>query len=160
MILTLFTDYLVSPYINIYYLDWNYRCYYVLLVPLDIPKMAKASPAEKLALSFDESPWPKWYKAQLGNLNKDSTHPNPWYPPTQYERMGSVSLPYRIYRDPRITPEPLKPLRNFLEEDDLVKNIGWAARKGFVLGLAFAVNDILVINNIDTRKARFVIFNT
>jgi len=117
--------------------------------------MAKASPAEKLALSFDESPWPKWYKAQLGNLNKNSTHPNPWYPPTQYERMGSVSLPYRIYRDPRITPEPLKPLRNFLEEDDLVKNIGWAARKGFVLGLAFAVNDILVINNIDTRKARF-----
>ena len=119
--------------------------------------MAKASPAEKLALSFDPSPWPKWYNAQLGNLNKDSTHPNPWYPPTQWERIAGVSVPYRIHRDSRITPEPLKPLRNFLEEDDLINNIGWAARKGFVLGLAFAVNDILIINNIDTRRARFVI---
>jgi len=117
--------------------------------------MAKASIFEKLALSFDESPWPKWNKPQMGNLNKDSTHPNPWYPPTQYERMFNVALPYRIYRHPMSTYEPLKPLRNFLEEDPLLTNIGWAAWKSFIFGMAFAANDIIVINNIDTRKARF-----
>jgi len=117
--------------------------------------MSKASVCEKLALSFDESPWPKWHKPQMGNLNKDSTHPNPWYPPTQYERLGNMAVPYRIYRHPQSTYEPIKPLRNFLEEDDLITNIGWAAWKSFIFGLAFAANDIVVINNIDTRKARF-----
>lgn len=93
--------------------------------------------------------------AQMGNLNKDSTHPNPWYPPTEYERMRGFCVPYRIYHNPKDPIGPIKPLKNFLEEDGFISNCGWAAWKGLFIGSLFAANDIIVVNNIDAPKARF-----
>ena len=92
--------------------------------------------------------------AQMGNLNKDSTHPNPWYPPTEYERIHGVVPPYRIYHSPNDPIGPIKPLRNFLEQDDLLTNIRWAAWKGLGVGIVLGLNDIIVVNQIDTLRAR------
>jgi len=93
--------------------------------------------------------------AQMGNLNKDSTHPNPWYPPTEYERIQGMATPYRIFHSPNDPIGPVKPLRNFLEQDDLLTNIRWAAWKGLGIGIVLGLNDIIIVNQIDTLRARW-----
>jgi len=108
---------------------------------------------------IEENPYPSWKKPQMGNLNKDSTHPNPWYPPNQYQRMVGFAVPYKIFNGPLYQPEALKkPLRNWLEEDDLISSCWWAAQKSFLFGCAAAANDILVVNSIDTTGARIARF--
>lgn len=93
--------------------------------------------------------------AQMGNLNKDSTHPNPWYPPTEFERMRGIAYPYRIFHHPMNTIGPLPTLKNFLEEDPLLDKIRWGASTGLKVGTLVAVNDIINVNAIDANKARF-----
>jgi len=93
--------------------------------------------------------------AQMGNLNKDSTHPNPWYPPTEFERMRGIAYPYRIYHHPMNTIGPLPTLKNFLEEDPLLDKIRWAGFTGLKVGTLVALNDIINVNAIDAPKARF-----
>jgi hypothetical protein len=68
---------------------------------------------------------------ELVNLNKDSTHPNPWKPRTMYERHTIFWQPYKIYKG---WPEDIKPLYNPLAQDPFWSKIGVAAWKGFVIG--------------------------
>jgi hypothetical protein len=90
--------------------------------------------------------------AQMGNLNKDSTHPNPWYPATEYERATGFTPLYRIYNgDPR---GPLTKGYNFIEEDGFLANVRWAAWKGWGFGTILAINDIVNVNRIDAPRAR------
>lgn len=97
--------------------------------------------------------WPTWRDTQEGNLNKDSTHPNPWRPPTQWCRWAPASYqPYRIYRG---NPEgPVKPAHNFLEDDPFLDNVRIVGTKSFLFGTAYAANDIIVLNRIDAPRAQ------
>jgi len=102
--------------------------------------------------------YPGYSPAQMGNLNKDSTHPNPWYPPTEFERFRGVSLGYRIYHYPYDPIGPLKKGKNFLEDDPFLDNCRWGAVTGFKVGTIMALNDIVNVNQIDANRARFARF--
>ena len=98
--------------------------------------------------------WSNAVPAQIGNLNKDSTHPNPWSPPTEHERMMGCFQGYRIYNG---NPKgPLQRGANFLEDDDFLGNIRLSINKGMAFGTLVAVNDIINVNRIDPWRARFV----
>ncbi len=68
---------------------------------------------------------------ELVNLNKDSTHPNPWAPRTVWEQHTNFWQPYKIYRG---NPTDVKPLYNPLAQDPLISKIGVVGWKGFLLG--------------------------
>ena len=98
--------------------------------------------------------YPSYSPAQMGNLNKDSTHPNPWYPPTEMERFHGISLPYRIFHNPRNPIGPLEKGPNFLEDDPFLDNCRHAAVLGLKVGTVVALNDIVNVNAIDANRAR------
>lgn len=102
--------------------------------------------------------YPSYSPAQMGNLNKDSTHPNPWYPPTEMERFHGISLPYRIFHNPRNPIGPLEKGPNFLEDDPFLDNCRHAAVLGLKVGTVVALNDIVNVNAIDATRARFARF--
>merc|ERR1719220_2720633 len=66
-----------------------------------------------------------------------------------------MATPYRIFHSPDDPIGPIKPLRNFLEQDDLLTNIRWAAWKGLRIGIVLGLNDIIIVNQIDTLRARW-----
>jgi len=93
---------------------------------------------------------------QEGNLNKDSTHPNPWRPPSERERymaMGHFAS-YRILNDPRNAAGPIKKGHNFIEEDPFLTNVRWGAFAGFKIGAIVAANDIVNVHSIMGTRAR------
>lgn len=99
--------------------------------------------------------YPSFSPAQMGNLNKDSTHPNPWYPPTELERFRGGAVPYRIFHSPFDTIGPLKKGKNFLEDDPFLDNCRFGTMLGFKVGALVALNDIVNVNAIDATRARF-----
>jgi len=99
--------------------------------------------------------WPSYSPAQMGNLNKDSTHPNPWYPPTEMERFRCAAVPYRILHHSNDPIGPMKPGRNFLEQDPFLDNCRFGAVWGWKIGTILALNDIVNVNQIDANRARF-----
>ena len=100
--------------------------------------------------------WPSYSPAQMGNLNKDSTHPNPWYPPTELERFRGGVGPYRIWHNPYDPIGPLKKGKNFLEQDPFLDNCRFGAVLGAKVGIIVAANDIINVNQIDANRARLV----
>merc|ERR1712024_415043 len=66
-----------------------------------------------------------------------------------------MATPYRIFHSPNDPIGPVKPLRNFLEQDDLLTNIRWAAWKVLGIGIVLGLNDIIIVNQIDTLRARW-----
>ena len=100
--------------------------------------------------------WPSYSPAQMGNLNKDSTHPNPWYPPTEMERFRCAAVPYRILHHSNDPIGPMKPGRNFLEQDPFLDNCRFGAVWGWKIGTILALNDIVNVNQIDANRARLV----
>lgn len=95
---------------------------------------------------------------QEGNLNKDSTHPNPWRPPSERERymaMGHFAS-YRILNDPRNAAGPIKKGHNFIEEDPFLTNVRWGAFAGFKIGAIVAANDIVNVHSIMGTRARYL----
>lgn len=100
--------------------------------------------------------YPSFSPAQMGNLNKDSTHPNPWYPPTELERFRGGAVPYRIFHSPYDTIGPLKKGKNFLEDDPFLDNCRFGTMLGFKVGALVALNDIVNVNAIDATRARLV----
>jgi len=99
--------------------------------------------------------YPGYSPAQMGNLNKNSTHPNPWFPPTEFERMRGLSGGYRIFHHPADPIGPIQKRPNFLEDKPFLENLRWGAVKGFQIGTVLAVNDIITVNAIDANRARF-----
>jgi len=102
-----------------------------------------------------EEVWPGPQPAQMGNLNKNSTHPNPWYPPTEYERIRGMVPPYRILHRNEDPIGPVKKAPNFLEDNPFLENVWWGGKTGFMVGTALAMNDIINVNSIDANRARF-----
>lgn len=76
-----------------------------------------------------------------GNLNMNSTHPNPWRPPTQFDGSMLLWQPWRIFNG---SPTHLRPnRRNYLVEGSISNRLA----KSFVVGTAaggiFCLPDIL-----------------
>jgi len=99
--------------------------------------------------------YPSYSPAQMGNLNKDSTHPNPWYPPTELERFRGGVGPYRIWHNPYDPIGPIKKAKIFLEQDPFMDNCRFGAVLGAKVGILVAANDIINVNQIDANRARF-----
>ena len=95
---------------------------------------------------------------QEGNLNKDSTHPNPWRPPSERERYMAKGhfTSYRIINDPKDAAGPIKKGHNFIEEDPFLTNVRWGALTGFKIGGLIAANDIINVHSIHGTRARYL----
>lgn len=70
------------------------------------------------------------------NLNKDSTHPNPWKPPSRYDQLGATNqAAYKIYK-PQWENWALQgaPGTNMFAQGPLGERLGLWAYRGFLAG--------------------------
>ena len=70
------------------------------------------------------------------NLNKDSTHPNPWKPPSRFDSFANYhSAAYKIYR-PAWENDIFKTnvLSNPIAAGPLEERLGIYAYRGFLIG--------------------------
>ena len=80
------------------------------------------------------------------NLNKDSTHPNPWKPPSLIDQFSAFyHNAYKIHKHPMentllIPNDDLNPLKEGAFTDRLLK----ATYKGFVIGKLFSREIFLI----------------
>ena len=100
---------------------------------------------------------PHWFPHQMGNLNKDSTHPRPWRPPNEYERLCWEYHPYRIHD--WAPTHPVERKYTFLEDDPFLDCVRVIAFKAWGIGSIMAYNDIVNVHSIDAPRARYVIIN-
>ena len=66
------------------------------------------------------------------NLNKDSTHPKPWRPPTDWDHLLRIYDPYPIFT--KTGPQFFKRKHNWIEDDPFMTNLAYSAKKGFGFG--------------------------
>jgi len=95
------------------------------------------------------------------NLNKNSTHPNPWKPPSMFDQWsGQYTAAYKIYR-PRCEENFMKPdpTKNGIKNGAFSERFGLWTYRGFVIGLAVSYLDIVFITqsrNVRTNIARIL----
>jgi len=73
------------------------------------------------------------------NLNKDSTHPKPWRPPTDWDHLMRIYDPYPIFT--KTGPQFFKRKHNWIEDDPFMTNFLYFAKKGFGFGVLAAAID-------------------
>lgn len=97
----------------------------------------------------------------LVNLNKDSTHPNPWKPPQAIDQISSrYTSSYQIYHHPKAdTIFKSDPTKDMTAEGSLMSRmLLWGAR-GFAVGCFFSYCDIMFFTQSiswKTNVARFL----
>ena len=95
------------------------------------------------------------------NLNKDSTHPNPWKPPQAIDQITSkYTSSYQIYHHPKAdTIFKSDPTKNMAADGSLMSRmLLWGAR-GFAVGCFFSYVDIMFFTQSiswKTNVARFL----
>ena len=96
----------------------------------------------------------KWNDNFHVNLNKDSTHPNPWKPPSRLDQcMGFHHSAYKIYRrenqDTLLVPNPdINPLKKGTFMDKMLVST-W---KGFAIGaLASALDMVFITQSVSAK---------
>ena len=95
--------------------------------------------------------------AQMGNLNKHSTHPRPWRPPNEWERLYGCGGDYQAYRIHDWAPTgKIERKYTFLEDDPFLDNVRTVAFKSWGIGTIMAYNDIVNVHAIDAPRARYV----
>ena len=95
--------------------------------------------------------------AQMGNLNKHSTHPRPFRPPNEWERLYGCGGDYQAYRIHDWAPtEKIQRKYTFLEDDPFLDNVRTVAFKSWGIGTVMAYNDIVNVHAIDAPRARYV----
>lgn len=90
------------------------------------------------------------------NLNKDSTHPNPWAPPNAYNFATLAYNPYRIYKG---HPTTITKLPNPLRDDPFFSKMVRGAWDGFLIGIGLATTSTLLdpkLVGFRPKMARFV----
>lgn len=93
------------------------------------------------------------------NMNKNSTHPNPWGPPSMFDQMfHQHSAAYKIYR-PKIEENFMKPdpTRNQFKTGPFSERFGLWTYRGFLAGLVVSYVDLVFVTqsrNLRTNIAR------
>jgi hypothetical protein len=69
------------------------------------------------------------------NLNKDSTHPNPWKPPSHMDQLlHNHSAAYNVYRGEQHRKFTTIESVNFLNDGSFFERFSRMAWRGFVIG--------------------------
>lgn len=84
-------------------------------------------------------------------LNGESTHPNPWRTPTEFEKLFNVYHPYKIDKSyvGKIVPSP-----NFFKDTPFATKCYIGAKKGLVTGVAIAWYDYKIITKLANPNER------
>ena len=95
------------------------------------------------------------------NLNKDSTHPNPWKPPQAIDQLTSRYFAnYQIYHHPKSeTVFRNDPTKNMVSDGSLFNRIAIWGSRGFAVGCFFSYCDIMFFTQSiswKTNVARFL----
>jgi hypothetical protein len=83
-------------------------------------------------------------------LNRDSTHPNPWRPPNDMQKLMHIYYPDNIYKGYR---KEFKPTSNWFNDNSLSWKLYIGFKKGFVIGATLSAIEIYTYQKDKTPRA-------
>ncbi len=87
-------------------------------------------------------------------LNGDSTHPRPWRPPNDFERLFGIYEPYKIRR--KYAEAKFQRKYNWIEDDSFASHMSTALKKGVPAGLIVSVIDLEMYSKLSSPRQKML----